>query len=145
MTTVNDIIMDKDAPVRTIGKDVSVLEATQLMNAQKIGALVVVEDNRVIGMFTERDVLRRVVAEQRDPAKTYIRDVMTDKVVCCTRQTPLDDVRHIMKSRRIRHVPVVSEDESVVGMLSIGDINAYTIRDGETTIQYMQEYIYGRV
>jgi CBS-domain-containing membrane protein len=70
---------------------------------------------------------------------------MTDKVVCVTVDTPFDDVRQIMKTRRIRHLPVVNGDQSIRAMLSIGDLNAHAIRDGEVTIQYMHEYIYGRV
>ncbi|QNN23132.1 CBS domain-containing protein [Planctomycetales bacterium ZRK34] len=146
MTTVQEILASKQQnAVTTIDRNVSVLEATQLMNRHKIGALIVEENDRVVGIFTERDVLRRVVAEQHDPATTKVGDVMTDKVVCVTADTSVDDVRQIMKSRRIRHLPVVNGDQSVLAMLSIGDLNAHAIRDGEVTIQYMHEYIYGRV
>lgn len=144
MTTVQEILANKDAHVITIGREVFVLQATQIMNRHKIGALIVEDQGRVVGIFTERDVLRRVVAEQHDPATTKVGDVMTDKVVCVTVDTSLDDVRQIMKTRRIRHLPVVNPDQSIRAMLSIGDLNAHAIRDGEVTIQYMHEYIYGR-
>lgn len=145
MPMVSEVLTGKPSVVYTVRPNMTVLAATQLMNRHKIGAVVVEDDNQVVGMFTERDVLRRVVAEQRDPAQTTVRQVMTDKVVCCTPDNPVDDVRAIMRNQRIRHLPVVNEDGSIHAMLSIGDLNAFAIRDGEVTIQYMHEYLYGRV
>ncbi len=144
MANVHDILAIKGLRVHTVGESVSALDAVQLMNAQKIGALVVTRGSKVAGMFTERDVLSRIVAEGRDPAKVAIKDVMTSKVVCCHEDTPVKEVASLMKSRRIRHLPVVDEHGSLCGMVSIGDINSFNLRDSEVTIQYMSEYIYGR-
>src|SRR3979411_946385 len=77
MPTINEILQRKGSQVFTIGKGATVLEAAILMNEHKVGGLVVIEDGRVAGMFTERDVLRRVVGEQRDPARTTVAEVMT--------------------------------------------------------------------
>src|SRR5262245_24443076 len=110
MATVNDILADKGSQVFTTGKSATVLEAALVMNEHRIGALVVLEDGRVAGMFTERDVLRRVVAERRDPVATPVAEVMTHEVVVCTPATPLEEARGVMKNRRIRHLPVVDGD-----------------------------------
>ena len=145
MPTVHDVLAIKGSHVHTTRKDTSVLEATQQMNRHKIGALVVVDSNEhVVGMFTERDVLRRIVAEQRDPAATPVEAVMTRNVVSCHEEDMLDEVRGIMAQRRIRHLPVVDDDDMITGMISIGDLNAWCIHDGEIKIAYMESYLYGR-
>jgi CBS domain-containing protein len=95
-------------------------------------------------MFTERDVLRRVVGEMRNPAETKIGEVMTNEVVCCGAEADLDEVSAIMQARRIRHVPVCDRDGKLLGMISIGDVNAYHVTNQEATITFLNEYIYGR-
>jgi CBS domain-containing protein len=145
MATVNDILADKGSQVFTTGKSATVLEAALVMNEHRIGALVVLEDGRVAGMFTERDVLRRVVADRRDPATTPVAEVMTHEIVVCTPATPLEEARGVMKNRRIRHLPVVDGDHRLLGMVSIGDLNAHQATSQEKTIHLLNEYIYGRV
>ncbi len=145
MATVRDILSRKDTHVFTVGKHATVLDAALLMNEHRIGALVVLEAGRVIGIVTERDVLQRVVAGQRDPKYTLVAEVMTGEVACCTLATPLGEVRGAMKNRRIRHLPVVDGDQQLLGMVSIGDLNAFEASDAEHTIYLLQEYLYGRV
>jgi CBS domain-containing protein len=145
MPTVADILARKGAHVLTIGKEATVLQAALVMNEHKIGALVVVDESRVIGMFTERDVLRRVVGEQRDPTKTLVAEVMTSEVICCTPQTTIEEARWAMKDRRIRHLPLVDSDHRLIGLVSIGDLNAFDASSQEQTIYLLQEYLYGRV
>ena len=145
MATVHDILAGKGAAVHAVDEDMSVLEATQQMNRHQIGALMVTDEGRVVGMFTERDVLRRVVAERRDPDATRVGEVMTTQVVCCTADQSLDEARSIMKQKRIRHLPVLDGEDGPIGVISIGDLNAWCIEDGEAKIQYMEDYIYGRV
>jgi CBS domain-containing protein len=115
------------------------------MNEHRVGALVVVEAGRVAGMFTERDVLLRVVAGQRDPATTRVGDVMTAEVACCSVETTIEEARGAMKNRRIRHLPVVDGELSLLGLISIGDLNAHAAADNEHTIHLLQEYLHGRV
>src|SRR3954451_20806349 len=107
MGNVREILDRKGSQVFTIGTTATVLEAACVMNEHKVGALVVTEAGRVVGMFSERDVLRRVVTEQREPTQTRVADVMTRDVVCCTAATSIDEARSAMKNRRIRHLPVV--------------------------------------
>lgn len=145
MSRVTDILMGKGAQVHVINEHTFVHDAVALMNEHKIGALVVVDQfEHVSGIFTERDVLRRVVGQQRDPADTRVGEVMTSEVVCATIEMPLDDVRILLKQRRIRHLPVVDDDGRLKGMISIGDINAHSANDHEIELQYLKEYIHGR-
>jgi CBS domain-containing protein len=144
MTTVMALLVVKGARVLTIGKEATVLDAALLMNEHKVGALVVTHGGDVAGMFTERDVLRRVVGEQRDPARTRVEEVMTADVFCCTPQTTIDEARGAMKNRRIRHLPVVDAGRRLCGLISIGDLNAHQMTSQEHTIHLMHEYLYGR-
>jgi len=145
MATVSDIMAKKGTRVWTVGPEATVLRAAQLMNEQKIGALVVTDGDRIVGMFTERDVLRRVVGEERAPASTSVADVMTTEVACCSAGTPMEEARAAMKNRRVRHLPVVDEDGRLSGLISIGDVNAYDSANQEQTIFWLQEYMRGRV
>jgi len=145
MAAVRDILANKGSHVMSVGPEATVLDAATLMNDQKIGALIVLEQGRVVGMFTERDVLRRVVGERRDPATTKVCEVMTAEVVCCRPDTELDEARTAMKTRRIRHLPVVEGgNDTLHGVVSIGDLNAHMANTQEQTIHLLQEYLYGR-
>src|ERR1700730_4038065 len=103
MGTVREILANKGSQVLSIGKGASVLDGALLMNEHKVGSLVVIDEGRLVGMFTERDVLRRVVGERRDPADTLVADVMTTDVYCCRPETTIEEARSVMKNRRIRH------------------------------------------
>jgi CBS domain-containing protein len=144
MPTVLDILIRKGNEIHSIHPAASVMEAVQNMNTHGVGALVVMKDDTVVGMFTERDVLRRVLAEQRRPDQVMIADVMTAEVICCSADTDITDASQIMQSRRIRHLPVCGNDGRIIGMVSIGDLNAFYASHQEQTIHYLQDYIYGR-
>jgi CBS domain-containing protein len=144
MPTVRSVLASKLQGIESTTPEATVLEAVQQMNEHKIGALVVMDGDRVAGIFTERDVLRRVLGDEKDPATTRVGQVMTSKVVCCDPDADLDEVATLMKNRRIRHVPVCNGDGRLLGMVSIGDINAAYTSDQEATIHFLNEYIYGR-
>ncbi len=144
MPTVTSVLATKGSNVHSVSPIATVNEAVNKMNQHKIGALVVMAGGQVVGMFTERDVLRRVVGENRSPGETMVDDVMTADVVCCGPDAQLDEVATIMKNRRIRHLPVCGEDGELLGMISIGDVNAHHASDQEATIHFLNEYIYGR-
>jgi CBS domain-containing protein len=145
MVQVREILQQKGSQVWSIGTGATVLQAALLMTEHKIGSLVVIDEGRVVGIFTERDILQRVVAERRDPAAATVGETMTAEVFCCAPTTPLDEAKAAMKNRRVRHLPVVGEDERLLGVISIGDLNAYETDDHQKTIFLMSEYIYGRV
>ena len=142
MSTVQSVLAKKGGQVVTIGVADTALMAATLMNERAIGGLVVLDGGHVVGMFTERDILRRVVAMRRDPATTPVREVMTSPVAYCRRETTLDECRAVMTEKRIRHLPVVDE-KGVCGIVTIGDLMARDVTDQQATIQYLNEYIFG--
>jgi CBS domain-containing protein len=144
MPTVLDILAHKGDSVFSTYPDSSVLDAVQKMNEHQLGALVVMDDDHVAGMFTERDVLRRIVGEGRDPQRTKVKDVMTREVICCEPQADLEDVSTIMQQRRVRHLPICDGDGRLHGLISIGDVNAVYASQQEAQIMFLNEYVYGR-
>jgi CBS domain-containing protein len=144
MATIGDILAVKGRNVLSIGPDATVLEAATRMNERKIGSLLVMDEGRLIGIITERDMLQRVLVTRRDPAQMAVGDVMTTELVCCQPHTTLEEARGVLKNRRIRHLPVIDQEQQLLGMISIGDLNAHEANDHERTISILQEYIYGR-
>ncbi len=141
MSTVQSILDRKGHHVHRIDEDQTVLAAAGLMNANRIGALVVTRGDMVIGIFTERDILNRIVASRRDPATTLVRDVMTSPVACCSPETTWIECRTVMRARRLRHLPVVEEGR-LSGMVSIGDVLEIADAEQAATISYLYEYMY---
>ena len=145
MPTVQDILSNKkSSKVHTTRPGATVLEAVQRMNEYGIGALVVSEGGQVVGMFTERDVLQRVVSMGRSPAEMFVAEARTGNAVCTGPREDLDEVRTVFKNRRIRHLPVCDDAGNLMGLISMGDLNAYDASSQEATIHFLNEYIYGR-
>jgi CBS domain-containing protein len=145
MATAADVLSVKGEHIHSIGPDATVLEATVRMNDHQIGALVDMEQPRVLGIFTERDVLRRVVAALRQPKDVRVSEVMTTDVICAEPETDLDDISAIMKAKRVRHIPICQRDGTLCGLISIGDVNAHYASNQQQTIHFLNDYIYGRV
>lgn len=143
MPSVRDIIDKKGGDVAAVSENDSVLQAVKMMAERRIGAVVVKSGNRVVGIFTERDVLNRVVAVEKDPKRLLVKEVMSSPVACCQLDTKLVECRSVMAAKKLRHLPVVEKGE-LVGMISIGDISAREADDQEHTIEYLSEYLYGR-
>ncbi len=141
MPCVRDILARKGSGVVSIPAAESVLKAAQLMNERGIGGVVVLEEGQLAGVFTERDILRRVVAERRDPAATAVRDVMTTPVVTCRPDTTLEELGAIMTARRIRHLPVLGPI-GLCGVVTSGDVLAYQVAEQQDTIQHLNRYVY---
>ena len=123
--------------------DITVAAAAELLNQHKIGSVLVMDGHRLVGIFTERDVLRRVVGERRDPATTRVADVMTRDIVVMRPSASVVDAMRVISEKRIRHIPVV-EDGTVVGVVSQGDLNHWLVRDREGEIQSLVEYVTGQ-
>ena len=143
MLTAQTILDRKGTDVATVDRDATVLEAATLMNERRIGALVVISGERVVGVFTERDILTRVIARERSPRETSVGSVMTSPMACCCRDTSLSECQAIITGKRIRHLPVVEEGK-LYGLISSGDIMAHEVTQQQTTIEYLHEYLYGR-
>ena len=120
----------------------TVLDAARLMTARGIGGLVV-RDARggVAGIFTERDVLRRVVGDGRDPATTLVREVMTAPVLTVAPETTVDECRRLFTGRRIRHLPV-AEGGTLCGVVTSGDLIAFEADEARATIEHLEGYLY---
>ena len=140
MPTAKDIISKKSGEVASTNEDTTVMEAAKVMSDRRIGALVVARGDKVVGIFTERDILNRVVAKKLDPSVTMVKDVMTAPVACCQPTSSIAECRGVMTDKHIRHLPVV-DGNHLVGMLSSGDILASENREQQQTIQYLQEYL----
>lgn len=144
MYSVHELLDRKGSAVETVSPRVTVREAAERMNARKIGSLVVLADGdeggRLVGIITERDILTRVVAAGRDAARTLVEDVMTRQVITCTAESHLDDLRAVMRERRIRHVPVL-ECDRLCGLVSLGDLNLVHAADLTETIRCLEAFI----
>ena len=145
MPTVADILKNKGVDVTTVTPETTVLEAARRMNEQRIGCVVVTVADHIAGVFSERDVLQRVVADGRDPATTRVEEMMTHEVVCCNADMTVDEARKTFRSRRVRHLPVVDVEGRLKAMISIGDLNAFDLDGQAVEIAHLHEYIYGLV
>jgi len=145
MSTVIEILSSKGFQIYAVPSNATVLDAVGRMILHRIGALVVMDEGVMVGMFTERDVLRRVVADQRSPADVVVGEVMSTDIRTTTPDVDIEEVGQLMTEHRIRHVPVVDEeDQTLLGVISIGDINKYYSGRQEQKIMYLEEYLYGR-
>jgi CBS domain-containing protein len=141
MATVREILGKKGSDVISVPPTETVVKAAQLMNERGIGGLVVTDGKRLAGIFTERDILRRVVAQRRDPAATKVGDVMTSPVTACALETTVEECAAMMTAKRIRHLPVIGE-KGLVGLITIGDVLAYQVSEQQATIDYMHHFMF---
>lgn len=142
MPAVLDLLRRKGDGVHTVLPTDTVVAAATAMNQHGVGGLVVVDrSGKMVGMFTERDVLRRVVAAGKDPATTVVSEVMTMEVLACRPETSLQECASVMTSKRIRHLPVL-DDTGLVGIVTIGDLLAQRVDDQQATIEYLTSFVY---
>lgn len=141
MATVKSLLDRKGPKVYSIDPDATVMDATNEMNSHRIGALLVIADGQVVGIFTERDILTRVLGSGRSPDEIMISDVMTSPVAYCTPDTPVEVCKAIFTEKRIRHLPVMQGDKPH-GIVTTGDIMAFEADDLQATVKYLEAYIY---
>ena len=140
---VSSVVGEKGRQVYTVDRTATVSQAVREMNDKGVGALLVMDGSQIAGIFTERDVLRRVVDADRDPALTKVAAVMTRNPATIQMSAHISEAMNLMTDRRFRHLPVV-EGGSVVGMLSIGDILRWLTMQQEDEIRHMSDYITGQ-
>lgn len=143
MRSLDLILEKKGRELQVITPEATVAEAVSTMCQARVGALLVMQNSTLVGIFSERDVMSRVVFVGLDPGATCVGDVMTREVVCVTTDVSPDEAMAIITSRRLRHLPVV-EGRRVVGVVSIGDLVLWTIRDREQSIEQLVDYVNGR-
>jgi CBS domain-containing protein len=139
---IEDVLAKKGREVATISPDATVLEAANLMNTKKIGAVCITEGDALLGVFTERDILNRVVSAQRDPATTKLAEVMTTSPITCGLNGKTGNCVAAMSHERIRHLPVV-EDGKLVGIISTGDLMALEADENQAFIENLYQYLHG--
>jgi CBS domain-containing protein len=137
---VRRLLEEKAQPIESVEPGATVRHAIELMNARKIGSLLVMTGDRLVGIFTERDVLTRVVPRRLDCDKTPVGEVMSREVVTITGARTVQEAMMVMTDTRHRHLPVV-EGDRVVGLVSIGDAIRWTVRDQERTIEDLIDYV----
>lgn len=142
MKTVAAILKEKSPIVHQLPSSATVMQAVQAMCAAKVGSVLVVHDGRPVGIFTERDLMTRVLLAHRDPATTPIEAVMTTDVLCIEENTSQAAAMALMTERRIRHLPVVN-DGKVVGLVSIGDLVRQQASQQSAEIRMLTNYIMG--
>lgn len=140
--TVRDILQNKGGEVFTTQPGTTVYEAIRLMGEKQIGALIVVEDGDVVGILSERDYSRKVVLQGRTSRDTTVGEILTPAVTV-RRKDGISKCMQLMTSNRIRHLPVVTEDNRPVGIISMGDLVNWVMRAQEHTILQLQGYISG--
>jgi CBS domain-containing protein len=141
-TRIRDILRRKGEDVYSVGPLSTVIDAVNTMNDQHVGSVLVCEGGYPVGIFSERDVLVRVVATQRDPRQTLVRDVMTTRLYTASPDNTLLEVMRLMTDRRCRHVPVV-EGKLLVGLVSIGDLTKATQHNLRQEVRELSSYIGG--
>lgn len=142
MLNVRDLLKVKGEGVWAIGPDTSTIEALRFMTEKNVGALMVLQDGRLVGIISERDFVHRI-AETRDAhLNSPIRDYMTEKVITVSPEQTIETCMLLMTDKRIRHLPVV-QDDKLVGLISIGDVVKGIISEQSSMIDNLENYILG--
>lgn len=137
---VSDILKGKTSNIYSVTGQVSVYEAIKVMGEKNIGALLVMEGEKLSGILSERDYARKVVLKGKSSRETPVKDIMTENVLTVTPNDTIEKCMSIMTDKHIRHLPVV-ENEKVLGMVSIGDVVNGIIESQKETIAHLQSYI----
>jgi CBS domain-containing protein len=140
MKTAGDLLDYKGHNVLTITPDTLVYDAIYMLAQHEIGALIVKQGNRVVGIFSERDYARKIILQDRSSRSTRVAEVMTTNVVYAEPSQSIDDCMSLMTNKRVRHLPVM-DNGSLVGIVSIGDLVREIISDQQSTIALLEQYI----
>jgi CBS domain-containing protein len=142
MQTAHDILRHKGHTVWSVPPTSTVLDALGVMAEHDIGAVLVLDGDKLVGILSERDYARKVVLAGRSSKESQVKDVMTPHVVCVSPERTVDECMALVTERHLRHLPVV-DHKHVIGVVSIGDLVKATIDDQEFTITQLQSYIVG--
>jgi len=140
--TISEILNTKGSTVYSIAPEAMVFDAIQLMSEKNVGALLVIERERLIGIISERDYTRKVALKGKSSKQTRVREILSEQLVRVSPSHSIEECMRLMTEHRIRHLPVVNEDE-VMGIISIGDLVNWIISAQTNTIFQLQTYISG--
>lgn len=141
-TAIAAILERKGRQVYSVSPSVTVAEAVREMNRQRVGSVMVLDGGRLAGIFTERDVLRRIVGAGLNPMTTLVADVMTAGVITISPLTTIDETMEIFTEKRCRHLPVL-EDGKLIGTISIGDVTRWIADHHRAEAEHLKSYITG--
>ena len=142
MTTIAQLLNAKGDQIWSVEPKATIFEALEIMSEKEIGALLVMEDGKLTGIFSERDYARKVILKGKSSKETPVGELMTKKVFYIDSQKTINDCMVMMTAKRIRHVPVI-EDNQVMGIVTIGDVVNQIISEQEVTINHLKNYITG--
>lgn len=142
MYTVKDILDTKGGTVYSVTPEASVYDALKLMAGHNIGAVLVVEGDRIKGIFSERDYARKIILMGKTSKDSKVGDLMTDVIHTVVPATSVKECMQLMTEHRVRHLPVL--DNGIAGIISIGDVVNKTIQDQSNTINQLEDYIVGK-
>ncbi len=141
MKTVDQMLEGKKQQLLYITPDATVFDALKLMAERDVGALVVLEGEKLAGIFSERDYARKIILLGKSSKETLVREIMTDKVLCVRPEQTVQECMALMTEKRIRHLPVL-DNKKVVGVISIGDVVKETISEQKFIIEQLETYIH---
>ena len=143
MYLVKDILKEKGDDVQTIGPEATVYEALKKMAGKNIGALLVMKDNKIIGVFSERDYARKIILKGKSSKESKVGELLSERIFYVKPTATTNECMQIMTDHRVRHLPVLDE-EKLVGIVSIGDIVNKVIQGQSHTIKQLEDYILGK-
>ena len=143
MKTLKQLLAEKTRPLAIVSPNDSVFHALTLMAEHHVGALMVLDGEQLVGMFSERDYARKIILVGKSSKETLVREIMSDRVAYVLPDTELDACMALMTEKHFRHLPVLGEDGSVMGVVSIGDLVKETISTQQFLIEELERYIAG--
>jgi len=139
--SISFILNEKSSSVYCVDVAETVAKAVGLMNRERIGSVMVIKNGQYVGIFTERDVLNRVISAKLNPEKTRVEKVMTSDFISVQENSTLRETMHIMTKKRVRHLPVF-EEEKLVGMISIGDVTRKLLEINQNEAASLRQYLF---
>jgi CBS domain-containing protein len=136
------LLQEKSTSVYCIAVNSTVKAAVSEMNRQRVGSIIVKDAENIVGIFTERDVLTRIVAAGRDAKTTTLSEVMTPDFLSITQDTSVEDAMQMMTDKRVRHLPVI-DDQQLIGLISIGDVTRWLLKVNEMEAENLRNYVFG--
>ena len=143
MNFVRDILNAKDSKVQSISPKATVYEALEKMSEKQIGALVVIENKKVVGIISERDYARKIILQKKTSKKTLVKEIMSSDLFSVTTDTSVEDAMVLMTGKHVRHLPVF-EKTKFVGIISIGDVVKSIISNKDFLINQLSDYVAGK-
>lgn len=140
MIDIGDILKQKGRTVYWVSPATTVYQTLEKMTSHNIGAMLIMEGEKLEGIFTERDYMKKVILMQRESKSTQVKEIMTPNPVCVTPLNSVDEALSIMTNHRCRHLPVIEEGK-ITGVVSMGDLVKKKISDMKSTIKYLSDYI----